>query len=141
MLTSAIQKINMVILMQPDLEVAVTFYKNLGLKLKFHMKSKWAEFELSGVKVGLCPIGSVQERVTGIVLEVENLREVYDKLKDTVSFVNEPKEALHGVMVSFKDPGGNILDLYQPTPEKVQELVAKTAQEGCCGSNEQACLS
>jgi len=32
-------------------------------------------------------------------------------------------------MCSFKDPGGNIFDLYQPTPEKVQEMVEKMKQE------------
>ncbi len=26
-------------------------------------------------------------------------------------------------MASMKDPGGNIIDLYQPTPEKVQKIV------------------
>ncbi len=137
-----VKKIDMVILMQHDLAAAVEFYKNLGLHLKFHMQNKWAEFDLDGVKVGLCPTSDKIDRRTGIVLQVENLREVYDALKDTVSFLNEPFEAVHGVMVSFKDPGGNILDLYQPTPEKVDELVKKTVEKGCgkkggCGCKKQ----
>ena len=131
---SIIKKVNMIILLQPNLEIAVEFYKSLGLPLKFHLKDKWAEFEVGDIKIGLCPISQRIERRTGVVFEVENVKDTYEKLKDTVTFVDEPYEAIHGVMVSLKDPGGNIVDLYQPTPEKVEELIKKTAeQQGCCG--------
>jgi len=41
----------------------------------------------------------------------------------------------------IKDPGNNILDLYQPTPEKVKAAVQKAAhdaekKEGCCGGHD-----
>lgn len=131
---SIIKKVNMVILLQPDLAKAVEFYKSLGLPLKFHLKDKWAEFEIGDVKIGLCPISQRIERRSGVVFEVEDVRGVYDTFKDSIEFVEAPHEAIHGIMVSFRDPGGNVVDLYQPTPERVEELVKKTReQKGCCG--------
>jgi hypothetical protein len=79
---------------------------------------------------------------TGIVLEVADLHKIYNELKGKgVHFMNEPKAPDHGIMVSFKDPGNNIIDLYQPTPERVKEVVEKIKQDAeqsqnddCCGS-------
>jgi catechol 2,3-dioxygenase-like lactoylglutathione lyase family enzyme len=137
MALAAVKKVGMIILMQRDLAQAVEFYTSLGLKLKFHLKDKWAEFELGNVKIGLCPtdedLGLIR---TGIVLEVEDLRAFYAANKGVMEFFGEPNEAVHGIMISFKDHSGNVLDLYQPTPEKVRELMKKAAQEGeqdgCC---------
>jgi len=159
---SAIQKVNMLILLQPDLEVAAKFYTDLGFTKKFHMPEKWAEFDLNGVSFGLCPIAkeTLDEKGidpstgfrTGIVLQVNDLKAFCDEKADDMKFLGEPVEAVHGLMVSFRDPGGNIIDLYQPTPEKVQEFVkknadkikeAKQAPEGhdchdaCCGKKEE----
>lgn len=119
-------KLGMVILMQPDLKKAVEFYKELGIKEQFHLEDKWAEFDLGCVKLGLCPTEHPQDNVrTGIVLEVfEDLFELTKKLKaNGVEFLNEPIQAPHGVMVAFKDPGGNVIDFYQATPEKYQEFL------------------
>lgn len=125
-------KVGMVIVMQHDLGKAVEFYRDvLKLPLKFHLEGKWAEFDLGCVKFGLCPITEVQDNIrTGIVLEVrEDLLKLYESLQDTVTFLNEPVVAVHGVMVGFKDVGGNILDLYQPTLDKVKDLVKETANK------------
>lgn len=142
MATASIKKVGMIILMERDLAAAVEFYKSLGFKLKFHLKDKWAEFELDNVKVGLCPtdedLGLVR---TGIVLEIDDLRAFYESRKGSFEFFGEPHEAVHGIMISFKDPSGNVLDLYQPTPEKVRELMKKTAQEdkdSCCKPSEES---
>ena len=125
-------RVGMVIVMQHDLKSAVDFYKDtLKLPLVFHLENKWAEFDLGCVKFGLCPISQVQDNIrTGIVLEVqEDLLELYAALKDTVTFLNEPVVAPHGIMVGFKDNGGNILDLYQATPEKLKDLVKETVKK------------
>ena len=118
-------KVGMVILMQHDLSKAVEFYRDvLHLPLKFHLENKWAEFDLGCVKFGLCPIAQPQDNIrTGIVLELQHdLLKMYESLKDTVTFLNEPVVAVHGIMIGFKDVGGNILDLYQPTLDKVKDL-------------------
>ena len=75
--------------------------------------------------MGLAPTDQeLPDRHTGIILEVPDVRKSYDELKALgVEFVREPSEAVHGIMASIKDPGKNIIDLYQPTPEKVEEMV------------------
>lgn len=133
-------KMHMIILMQNDLEAAITFYQKLGLPLKFHVEEKWAEFDIKGIKLGLAYIDAeLPERRTGIVLEVDDARSWYAALREQgVEFVSEPVEAVHGIMVSIKDPGNNILDLYQPTPEKVQQMMQEMEREAsCCGGKEE----
>lgn len=125
-------KLGMVILMQPDLKKAVDFYKELGIKEKFHLEGKWAEFDLGCVKLGLCPTDQPQDNVrTGVVLEIfEDLHELAKKLQAKgVVFLNEPVEAPHGVMAAFKDPGGNVIDFYQATPEKYEEFLKQQKEK------------
>ena len=125
-----IKKVGMIILLEHDVDAAVAFYKCLGLKLVFHIKESWAEFLIGSIKLGLCPTSQkVSDRLTGIVLEVENLRQMYEKLKNELSFKSEPLEKVHGLMVSIQDPGGNIIDLYEPTPDKVQKLVQQVVKK------------
>ena len=121
-------KIGMIILMQPDLKKAVEFYEKLELKKNFHLEGKWAEFDLGCVKLGLCPTDIPQDNVrTGIVLEIlQDLHELYKRLKaDGVEFFSEPVVAPHGIMVAFKDAGGNVIDLYQATPEIYKDFIKK----------------
>lgn len=142
---SIIKKVHMLILMVPDkkFEECVEFYNKIGLNPKFHLQGKWAEFETEGVLIGLCPTDQeLPERRTGIVMEVEDLKKKHEEFKDIVEFLGEPVEAIHGIMISIKDPSGNIFDLYQPTSEKVRDLVKKTAgqesrKEPCCGKQQE----
>jgi hypothetical protein len=124
-----IKRVGMLILRQPSIANAIDFYTKLGLKLKFHLKDSWAELVLGDLKIGLCPTSAPQEYRTGIVLEVSDLHAFYKAHKGMITFLGEPKEAVHGIMVSFKDPGGNILDVYQPTPERVKELIKRSGNE------------
>jgi hypothetical protein len=98
---------------------------------------------LGEVKIGLSPTTQeLPERRPGIVLYVEDLMAFYQQYKDTITFLSEPVEKVHGIMASIKDPGNNILDLYQPTPEKVEDLIKKTKEEGdCCGgTSDDSCV-
>lgn len=131
---------NMFILMENDIAKAVAFYQDLGLKLNFHSSNRWAELDIQGVKMGLAQTSQeLPERRTGIVLEVADIQEFYESHKDEIDFLSEPVEAVHGLILSFRDPGNNILDLYQPTPEKLKEAIKRAASEaekrdGCCRS-------
>ncbi|MEX0672327.1 MAG: VOC family protein [Candidatus Babeliales bacterium] len=138
-----VKKVGMLILMEVDIQKAIEFYQKLGLSLVFHLKGKWAEMRLGDVKIGLCPTEQVHEGHTGIVLEVEDLYASYDLLQqEGITFLNEPLEAAHGIMASIKDPSGNMIDLYQPTPDNVQKLVNEVAQEeSCCGAEYDCCDS
>lgn len=128
-------QLHMIILMQNDLSKAVKFYQQFGFELKFHVPEKWAEFVVSGIKLGLAPTPhELPVHRPGVVFQVENLAQAYTTLKDAgVEFMSEPVTAIHGIMVSFKDPGNNVLDLYQPTPERLQELAKE--QGGCCSKD------
>lgn len=130
-------KVGLLILVQPDIEQAFEFYQKLGLEPKFHIKDRWAEFKLGDLKLVLCPTAetNLPDRHTGIVLEVEDLEQLHqDLMEKGIQLLSEPKTASHGIMASIKDPGNNVLDLYQPTPEKVAEIV-RQAQERCCKDN------
>lgn len=135
-----ITKVGMIILLEHDVDAAVAFYKQLGLKQIFHIKESWAEFALGDVKIGLCPTRQEpHDRITGVVLEVEDVRAFYDRYKDEITFKSEPIEKVHGLMASIQDPGGNIIDLYQPTPEKVQDLVKQMVKkESHLGTKDEA---
>lgn len=135
----SISSLAMVILMQSDLEAAISFYKQLGLQLKFAMKDTWAEFELNGIKIGLCPHqGPAEDNRSGIVLQVNDLTAFHQQMQGQITFLTQPIEAGHGIMTSIKDPGGNIIDLYQPTPEKLKDMLAA---QGCCASEKAACTA
>jgi len=128
-------KVGMILLMVSDIEKAVEFYKNLGLILKFHLKEQWAEFEdTRGLKIGLYPTTEEPfERHTGIVLEVEDIRKTQEYFgRHGIEFLKDPEVAIHGIMANVKDPSGNVLDIYQPTPEKVKELAKQAALEKDC---------
>lgn len=125
-----ITKVGMIILLEHDVDAAVEFYKKLGLKQIFHIKESWAEFALGDVKIGLCPTRQEpHDRITGLVLEVDDVRAFYEKYKNEIQFKAEPVEKVHGLMASIQDPGGNIIDLYQPTPQKVQDLVKEVVKK------------
>jgi len=130
----AVKKVAMVIVMENDLEAAVEFYKKLGLKLIFHLKERWAEFKVGDLQIGLCPTSEkIEYNRTGIVFEVADLAAFYEAQKDGLLFLDKPVEATHGIMVSLQDPSGNIIDLYQPTPQKVKDLAQKMSdQDSCC---------
>src|SRR3989344_4785290 len=125
-----ITNVGMIILLEHDLDAAVEFYKKLGLKLIFHVKGSWAEFAVGTIKLGLCPTPKdPHDRITGFVFEVDDLQAVYNQLKESINFKSAPVEKVHGIMASIQDPGGNIVDLYQPTPDKVQNLVKQVVKK------------
>jgi len=119
--------LHLVIIMQHDFEKAIAFYQNIGLELLFQVPNKWAEFDMQGVKLGFAKSEQeLPERRTGIVLEVSDVRDLYERLqKEGVEFIHAPIDEPHGIMASFKDPGNNIIDIYQPTPEKLRESLEK----------------
>lgn len=138
----AAKRLSMVILMQKDLDAAVSFYQELGCNLVFRLKDKWAELALNGIQIGLCPSTEDQEdHRTGLVFEIEDLMAFYKERKDEFCFLRDPLEKIHGIMVSLKDPSGNIIDLYQPTPERIKEVASQAVAENdsCCSSKKGCC--
>lgn len=137
---NTVKKVAMVIVMQNDLQAAVEFYKKLGLTLVFHVNDRWAEFKINDLQIGLCPTDEkVALNRTGIVFEIADLAAFYEAQKEALSFLDKPTEAAHGIMASIQDPSGNILDLYQPTPEKIKELQEKMGMDSCCAPQADSC--
>ena len=135
-----ITNVGMIILLEHDLDAAVEFYKKLGLKLIFNVKGSWAEFAVGNVKLGLCPTPKEpHDRITGFVFEVDDLQTTYAQLKDSINFKSAPVEKVHGIMASIQDPGGNIVDLYQPTPDKVQNLVKEVVKKDQIAEGKKGC--
>ena len=124
-------KVGMLIVMERDIEKDIEFYQKMGFTLAFHLQGKWAELLIGDIKLGLCPTEQdLPDRHTGIILEVSDVQGAYNDFKAAgIEFVREPFQAVHGIMTSIKDPGGNVIDLYQPTPEKVEELVKKMKEQ------------
>ena len=108
------------------------------MNLIFHIQDRWAEFELGDIKLGLCPTNKPGEvKRSGIVLEVEDIKSFYEMHRENLSFIGEVVEAAHGIMINIQDPGGNIIDLYQPTPDKLKRVVACAQRDAasCCTKN------
>jgi len=132
-------RLSMVIFLQPDIEKALAFYTKLGLIKIFHLPNRWAELRIGDFKVGLCPTSTPVQTVrsTGVVFEIDDVMAFYERHKTEFTFLAEPKHALHGIMVSIQDPGGNLIDLYQPTPERLKMAVEEG--QSCCSDDQAAC--
>jgi predicted enzyme related to lactoylglutathione lyase len=126
-MTQKVSQIYMAVLQQSNLAAGIKFYEKLGLKLLFQQEGKWAEFGLGQVIIGLAASEVIEKgRYTGLVLKVADLKALAAELRDDgVEFVVEPQVATHGVMASFLDPSGNRIDLYEPTHQKVREVLEK----------------
>jgi len=123
---SSIKKVGMLILIESDLDAAHLFYERLGLQKQFELEGRWIEFLVGDIKLGLCATQNPPiERHTGIVFEVDDLMTFYDHVKDSIEFIQSPVAAAHGIMATIKDPGGNLIDLYQPTPQKMKDILNK----------------
>lgn len=126
-------RLAMVILMVNDVEKAVSFYETLGAHKKCLFPKSWAELTLEGITIALCHTDQEQgQRRTGLVFGIDDLISFYEAHKATIHFLEEPITKLHGIMGSLQDPSGNIIELYQATPDKVREFMEKQKEAGCC---------
>jgi catechol 2,3-dioxygenase-like lactoylglutathione lyase family enzyme len=126
-------RLAMVILMVTDIEKAVAFYESLGAQKRCLFPKSWAELTLDGVTIALCHTEQDQgQRRTGLVFAIDDLMAFYAQQKGTLTFLEEPITKLHGVMTSLQDPSGNIIELYQATPEKVREFMESNKETSCC---------
>ena len=127
-------RLAMVILMVNDIEKAAAFYEVLGAQKRCLFPKSWAELTLDGITIALCNTDQEQpQRRTGLVFAINDLIAFYAQHKGALTFLEEPITKLHGIMTSLQDPSGNIIELYQATPEKVREFMESQKGSGCCG--------
>lgn len=141
---SYITSLYMVVLMQPDLEKAREFYKKLGLQEKSAVPDKWIEFDIQGTILALCPVqDGIQRGYSGVVLQTNDIYALYKKLaQEGIQWIVAPTVATHGIMASFIDVGGNQIDVYQPTHEKVRSVLEKKSckkRQNCCKKENELC--
>src|SRR3990167_5546632 len=133
----SISRVYMVMVLQDDLEKGVTFYRDtLELPCLFYIQKEWAEFELEGLKLGLCQKTDTSGPMhTGIVLEVKDLKTTLTALKERgIEPVQNPVVANHGIIATIADPSGNLIDLYQPEHAAIRQQLERLKQ-GCCKSS------
>ena len=135
-------RLAMVILMVTDIEKAVAFYEGLGAQKRCLFPKSWAELNLDSITIALCHTesssakatadGAGGQRRTGLVFAIDDLMAFYAQQKGNLTFLEEPIVKLHGIMTSLQDPSGNIVELYQATPEKIREFMETQKEGGCC---------
>lgn len=116
--------LSMIILMQHDLDAAVAFYEKIGFSCTFHIPQQWAEMTDGRINLGLAhTLEELPLRRTGLVFNIANLQEWCSLVEGQGIHCSDTLEQVHGIMSSITDPGNNILELYQPTPEKLQKAL------------------
>ena len=104
-------KIHTLVLPQKDLAKAVAFYELLGGYCAFYQEHVWAEFELEGIKLALCPTTTLLERYSGIVFYITDFTTVNNRLLEAGYVLSVPTETVNGKVVMVTDPGGNRIEL------------------------------
>ena len=107
-----------------DMDAAVAFYRDtLGLNLRFQAGESWAEFDVAGATFALHGTRGAQMEHGGgatVVFEVDDLEQARRLLSARgVAFEGEITEVPEsGRFATFRDPAGNVVQLYEPRAEK-----------------------
>lgn len=103
-----------------NMDEAVAFYRDvLGLDLATRSGEDWAEFEVGGTTValhGTRPGHAPPQAGATIVFEVDDLDAAVRSLRSRgVELDGDLAETPTGRFVSFRDPDGNVLQVFQRT--------------------------
>lgn len=116
-----------------DMSSAVSFYRDvLGLSMRMRAGEDWAEFDVGGTTVALHGTREGHAPPQGgatVVFEVDDLDVTIRALRSRgVQFEGEVNEVPgHGRFVSFRDPDGNLLQIFQ---QGTGDQVAHVTDEG-----------
>ena len=103
-----------------DMDRAVSFYESVfGLKLKFRDGPKWAQFDGGNVSFALSSPEESASLEGGAVaaLEVDDLAPYEAKLAASgCTIVQRRDMGSHGSVLAFRDPEGNIVQLFAKAP-------------------------
>jgi len=116
----AVKKLQNAYYVTAEMDRAVAFYRDvLGLPLKFQDGERWAQFDAGGVNFSL---SAPDEAATGargavVIFEVDDLDAARDRLVDARASVLETRDmGTHGRLLTFQDPDGNLVQLFQRAP-------------------------
>ena len=113
----AVKKFSSAYYVVNNMDQAVNFYQAiLGLDVKFRDGDRWTQFDVNGVGVALADPSEGSVPPGGgatVVLEVEELGEMRDKLAQNGVTVNETVDmGGHGKYFTAVDPAGNIVQIF-----------------------------
>jgi predicted enzyme related to lactoylglutathione lyase len=113
----AVKKLQNAYYVTQDMDRAVAFYRDaLGLAIKFQDGAKWAQFDAGGVNFS---ISSPEESAGGaagavIIFEVDDIDASRTALEGAGAAVLDARDmGAHGRSLTFKDPDGNLVQLFQ----------------------------
>jgi predicted enzyme related to lactoylglutathione lyase len=100
-----------------DMDRAVAFYRDaLGMKVKFQDGAKWAQFDAGGVNFSLSSPEEAAQGATGavVIFEVEDLDAARSGVEQAGASVLDTRDmGAHGRSLTFRDPDGNLVQLFQ----------------------------
>jgi predicted enzyme related to lactoylglutathione lyase len=111
-----IKRIQNVYLVAADMAATAAFYRDLGLDLKFQDGARWTQFVVGGSNFSLA---SPDEAATGtaggvVVFEVDDIDATADQITAGGGVILGRRDmGAHGRTLSFRDPAGNVLQLFQ----------------------------
>jgi predicted enzyme related to lactoylglutathione lyase len=100
-----------------DMDRAVAFYRDtLGLDLAFHDGARWTQFKAGGVNFALSSAEEAPDGAVGatVVFEVPDIAAAAAAIGESDGEVlGERDMGDHGKTLTFRDPDGNLVQLYQ----------------------------
>jgi catechol 2,3-dioxygenase-like lactoylglutathione lyase family enzyme len=100
-----------------NMDRAVAFYRDtLGLRVKFQDGARWAQFDAGGVNFSLSSPEEAAQGAAGavIIFEVEDLDAARAGLEQAGAPVLDTRDmGAHGRSLTFRDPDGNLVQLFQ----------------------------
>ncbi len=113
----AVQKLQNAYYVTSDMARAVGFYRDaLGLDLIFQDGDKWTQFKAGGVNFAMASNEEAPESAVGatIVFEVDDIDSTAGALRAAGAEILGIRDmGDHGRTLSFRDPDGNLVQLYQ----------------------------
>lgn len=95
---------------------AVAFYRDVvGLPLKFQDGAEWAQFDAGGANFALASTAEAAAGALGatVILEVDELDSARVTLEGAGIEILESREVSHGRSLAFRDPDGNLVQLFE----------------------------
>ncbi|MAQ56130.1 MAG: glyoxalase [Rhodospirillales bacterium] len=100
-----------------NMDKSVEFYRDcLGLSVSFRDKNKWTQMKAGEVNFSLSSVEEGASGATGavVIFEVDDIKSYCLKLKESGAEIIEERDmGDHGKSLTFKDPDGNLVQLFQ----------------------------
>jgi predicted enzyme related to lactoylglutathione lyase len=113
----AVKKLQNAYYITGDMDRAVAFYRDtLGLALTFQDGDKWAQMKAGDVNFSLSSPDEGAEGATGavVIFEVDDIAASRDRIAaGGAEIVDQRDMGDHGKALTFRDPDGNLVQLFQ----------------------------